>query len=63
LYADFKQEGRAVYHADPKAVERYSHSNMAEQFAEVLESTTSCRSSVSASHSLSHNRQLSTVGQ
>ena len=39
MYREFKESGRVRYHADPEAVEQYSHRQMALKFADVLEST------------------------
>ena len=39
MYREFKDSGRVRYHADPEAVEQYSHRQMARKFADVLDVT------------------------
>lgn len=41
MYTEFKQDGQVCYRADAKAVEQYSHRQMARRFADVLDSVAS----------------------
>ncbi|MGH9545866.1 MAG: glycosyltransferase family 4 protein [Terriglobales bacterium] len=40
-YAEFKQSGRVSYSGNPRAIEHYSHPQMARRFAQVLDSVAS----------------------
>ena len=40
MYREFKAHGQVPYHADLKAVEQYSHRQLARRFADVLDKTT-----------------------
>jgi glycosyltransferase involved in cell wall biosynthesis len=40
MYREFRDHGRVRYHADPEAVEQYSHPQMARRFAYVLDEIT-----------------------
>ena len=51
MYGQFRRDGQVGYHADPEAVEQYSHCQMARKFAEVLDSTTGHRGSRIGLHS------------
>jgi glycosyltransferase involved in cell wall biosynthesis len=39
MYGEFRRDGQVGYHADPRAVEQYSHRQMARKFAEILDRT------------------------
>ena len=39
MYSEFRRDGQVGYHADPRAVEQYSHRQMARKFAEMLDRT------------------------
>ena len=48
MYHEFRESGRVHYHADPEAVEQYSHRQMARKFADVLDVTAAVRDSSSS---------------
>lgn len=55
-YAEFRQQGRVIYHGNQGAIEPYSHREMARKFALAMDETLEKKVSGLKANSPSHDR-------